>query len=168
MLFGELRPDHPPVQMADGSLMESDDFFALQMRRAGNVIIAITPEVTPPDLFATNALALGDISTEKDSDGILRRVKAFRIYRHWNPAFKKVEADPDFGIDLARRGLNRVKIILPRTGRQMTSKFRLTPKPIFHSPISSVTNFRPASRRKRKPSPTNASGTWASSSPRRN
>ena len=37
VLFGELRRDHPPVQMADGSLMESDDFFALQMRHAGNV-----------------------------------------------------------------------------------------------------------------------------------
>ena len=32
VLFGELRPDHPPVQMADGSIIESDDFFALQMR----------------------------------------------------------------------------------------------------------------------------------------
>ena len=47
VLFGELRPDHPAVQMADGSLMESDDFFALQMRNAGNVIIAFTPEITP-------------------------------------------------------------------------------------------------------------------------
>jgi hypothetical protein len=28
------------------------------------------------DLFATNALALGDISTERDSDGVLRRVKS--------------------------------------------------------------------------------------------
>jgi len=35
VLFGELRPDHAPVQMADGSIMESDDFFALQMRHAG-------------------------------------------------------------------------------------------------------------------------------------
>ena len=70
VLFGELRPDHPPVQMANGGLMESDDFFALQMRRAGNILLAITPEVTAlPDLFATNALALGDISSEKDSDG---------------------------------------------------------------------------------------------------
>ncbi len=50
------------------------------MRRAGNVILAFTPEVYPPRLFATNALALGDISTEKDSDGILRRVKG--LSRH--------------------------------------------------------------------------------------
>ena len=65
--------------------MESDDFFALQMRRAGNVLLAVEPGLVPPDLFLTNALALGDISTEKDSDGVLRRVKAFRFVRHWHP-----------------------------------------------------------------------------------
>jgi class 3 adenylate cyclase len=115
VLFGELRPDHPPVQMANGGLMESDNFFALQMRRANNVFIAITPEVTLPDLFATNALAIGDISTEKDSDGVLRRVKAFRIYRHWHPLFKKVEADPGFGIDLGQARVESKQIILPRS-----------------------------------------------------
>jgi class 3 adenylate cyclase/CHASE2 domain-containing sensor protein len=115
ILFGELRPDHPPVQMADGSLIESDDFFALQMRRAGNVLIAVTPEVTPPDLFTTNALASGDISTDKDSDGILRRVKAFRIYRHWHPLFKKIEADPELGVDLRNAKVEPDQIILPRS-----------------------------------------------------
>src|ERR1039457_6594527 len=88
VLFGELRPDHAPVQMADGNLIESDDFFALQMHRAGNVISAFTAEVTPPDLFTTNCLALGGISTERDSDGVLRQVKAFCIYRHWHPLFR--------------------------------------------------------------------------------
>ncbi len=115
ILFGELRPDHPPVQMADGSLIESDDFFALQMHRTGNTIIAATPDVTPPDLFATNALALGGISTEKDSDGILRRAKAFNVYRHWHPLFKKVEADPEFGVDLRRARIVAGQIILPRS-----------------------------------------------------
>jgi class 3 adenylate cyclase len=85
VLFGELRRDHPPVQMADGSLMESDDFLALQMHRAGNVLLAAEPDLVPPDLFLTNAFTLGDISTEKDSDGVLRRVKAFRFVRRWHP-----------------------------------------------------------------------------------
>ncbi len=115
VLFGELRPDHPPVQMADGSLIESDDFFALQARRADNVLIAVTPEVTPPDLFTTNALASGDISTDKDSDGILRRVKAFRIYRHWHPLFKKIESDPELGVDLRNAKVEPGRIILPRS-----------------------------------------------------
>ena len=114
VLFGELRQDHPPVQMADGSVIESDDFFAQQMRRAGNVVIAITPELRPPDLFATNALALGGISTDKDSDGTLRRVEAFHIYHRWHPLLKKAAAE--FGLDLDRAQFTPGKIILPQTG----------------------------------------------------
>jgi class 3 adenylate cyclase/CHASE2 domain-containing sensor protein len=109
VLFGELRPDHAPVAMADGSLIESDDFFALQMRRAGNVISAYTAEVTPPDLFATNSLALGDISTEKDSDGVLRRLKSFSL--KWHPAFKS--AAQQFGVDLQKARSGPGHVFLP-------------------------------------------------------
>ncbi|MEI8290649.1 MAG: adenylate/guanylate cyclase domain-containing protein [Verrucomicrobiota bacterium] len=84
VLFGELRHDHPPVQMEDASLMESDDFFAAQVRRAGDVVLAATSELYPPRLLATSALALGGISTDRDSDGVLRRVRAFRNVRHWH------------------------------------------------------------------------------------
>jgi class 3 adenylate cyclase/CHASE2 domain-containing sensor protein len=115
VLFGELRPDHPPVQMADDSLIESDDYFALQMRRAGNILIAATPDEIPPDLFATNALALGGISTEKDSDGILRRTKAFNVYRRWHPLFRGAEADPGLGIDLRQARVMAGQINLPRS-----------------------------------------------------
>jgi class 3 adenylate cyclase/CHASE2 domain-containing sensor protein len=114
VLFGELRNDHPPVQMADGSLVESDDFFARQMHRAGNVVIAITPELRPPDLFATNALALGGISTDKDSDGSLRRVEAYHIYLRWHPLLKKAAAE--FGLNLDQAQFAPGKIILPQSG----------------------------------------------------
>src|ERR1700722_4764604 len=112
VLFGELRPDHAPVQMADGSLIESDDFFALKMRRAGNVITAFTTEVSPPDLFATNSLALGDISTEKDSDGVLRRIKSFNL--KWHPAFKSTARQ--LGISLENARIEPDKILLPQPG----------------------------------------------------
>ena len=112
VLFGELRPDHAPVQMADGSIMESDDFFALQMRHAGNVISAFTPDTTPPDLFTTNSLMLGDISTEKDSDGVLRRIKSFNL--KWNAAFKS--ASHQWGVDLEHAQIEPDKILLPLPG----------------------------------------------------
>ncbi|HEY5043737.1 MAG TPA: adenylate/guanylate cyclase domain-containing protein [Verrucomicrobiae bacterium] len=108
VLFGELRPDHASVQMADGKSMESDDFFALQMRRAGNVITAFTPEVIPPDLFVTNSIALGDISTEKDSDGVLRRIKSFNL--NWHPAFKS--AARQLGVNLEKARIEPDKILL--------------------------------------------------------
>jgi class 3 adenylate cyclase/CHASE2 domain-containing sensor protein len=111
VLFGELRQDHPPVQMADGSLMESDDFFAMQMHRAGNVLLAVEPGLIPPDLFLTNALAPGDISTEKDSDGVLRRVKAFRLVRHWHPLIEN--AAQKNGLSLNDIRVERSRIVLP-------------------------------------------------------
>ena len=132
VLFGELRPDqHAPVEMTDGRLIESDDYFAFQMWRAGNVVIGITPQVVPPDLFATNALALGDISTEKDSDGVLRRVKAFRIYRRWNPYIKYFARPDQYDLDLDRAQVLPGEIILPQNGS--TNVVRL--------PIDVHTNF---------------------------
>ncbi|HSY20427.1 MAG TPA: adenylate/guanylate cyclase domain-containing protein [Candidatus Acidoferrales bacterium] len=109
VLFGELRPDHAAVQMAGGGMMESDDFFALQTHQASNVIAAFTVDVTPPDLFATNSLALGDISTEKDSDGVLRRIKSFNL--KWHPAFKSAARQMDINLGDAR--ILPDKIILP-------------------------------------------------------
>ena len=119
VLFDGLRPDHASVQMADGGTLESDDYFALQLRRATNVILATTADANLPNLFKTNALALGDISTEKDpEDGVLRRVKAFRIYRHWHPLFAK--AADDYGLDLQNAKFTPGKIILPQTGTTNT------------------------------------------------
>lgn len=114
VIFGESRPDHWPVQMQDGSLIESDEFFALQLSAASNVILAVTQEVTPPSLFLTNAFACADIFTDKDPDGILRRAKAFRVYRYWHPVFRQLEEDPEMGVDLDRAIIESRKILLPR------------------------------------------------------
>jgi len=117
VIFDELRPDHPPVRMADGSYLESDDFLALQIRRANNVILAVPEDLTPPPLFLTNALALADITTRKDSfDGKLRRAQAFRVCRKWHFAFRQVEADPEFGVDLRQARVEAGQVVLPRRG----------------------------------------------------
>ena len=114
VLFGELRSDQPWVPLADGRVEPSDDFFAEQLRRVGNVILATTPELIPPRLFATNAFALGDISTARDSDGILRRVKVFRDVRRWHPLFQQLANDPEIAADLDRARLVPGKILLPQ------------------------------------------------------
>jgi len=132
VLFSDLRPDHPLVQMADGNFVSSDDYFALQTRRADNVILAGTGDAALPDLFATNALALGDITTGKDSDGVLRRVRAFRDYRRWHPLFQK--AADEFGLDLADAKFTPGKIILLQTGTTNTVEV----------PVDAENNFAPA------------------------
>jgi class 3 adenylate cyclase/CHASE2 domain-containing sensor protein len=114
VLFGELRHDlQAPVQMNDGTLMESDDYFASQMRQAGNVTLAVTASIWPlPAEFVTNAFALGDISTEHDSDGVLRRVKAFRLYRQWHPYILMAASEFNLNLDHAR--ILPGKIVVPQ------------------------------------------------------
>ncbi len=112
VIFGELRPEHPQVVMADGSGMESDEFFAVQMKRASNVVVAITRNVRPPYWFQTNAWAVGHIVTDKDPDGILRRVQAFMPYpKTWNPLFVDVAAKMD--TDLGSAIIESNRIVLP-------------------------------------------------------
>jgi class 3 adenylate cyclase/CHASE2 domain-containing sensor protein len=115
VLFGELRRDHAPVSMADGQLIESDEYFGQQMRAANNVVLAAESGMVPPRLFRTNALSLGDITATKDPDGILRRAKAFRTYRKWHPCFQTVEDDPGFGVDLNKARVEPGMIVLPRS-----------------------------------------------------
>ncbi|HEY4415139.1 MAG TPA: adenylate/guanylate cyclase domain-containing protein [Verrucomicrobiae bacterium] len=112
VLFREIRTDHAPVLMPDGSLMESDDFFAQQIRQASNVISAFTPSALPADLFATNSMALGDISTSIDPDGVLRHLKSFNL--NWHPAFKS--AAKEYGVDLTQAQIKPDQIILSQPG----------------------------------------------------
>jgi len=115
VIFAELRPYDPLVKMADGSdSPESDQFFALQMRQAGNVIIAATEKTPPPALFLNSAFAPGDVVTEQAET--LRRAKAFRFYRKWHFAFAQVEADPDLGVHLDQARVEPRRIVLPRHG----------------------------------------------------
>jgi len=113
VIFAELRPDHAPVKMEDGTYPGSDDFFAQQIRRATNVILAVSRDMTLPDLFRTNAMALGDISTDKDQDGVLRRAKPFRMYRQWHRAFEQVQAE--LGFKLADAKISPREIVLSRS-----------------------------------------------------
>jgi class 3 adenylate cyclase/CHASE2 domain-containing sensor protein len=138
VMFRELRPDHAPLQLDDtgtkpsGSgtnLIESDEFLALQMRLAGNVLLGATADARLPDLFATNALDLGDISSVPDVDSVLRRVRAFRNYRFWHPVF--IRAENDYGVDLEKARFEPGQIILPQTGTTN----------LFIVPVDTDTNF---------------------------
>lgn len=138
VLFGDLREDHAPARLPKARssglsdfmralsprgappimrdergeffVVESDEYFAWQLHEAGMAILAADRGVLPPALFATNAAALGDISAEKDSDGVLRRVRAFRVYRRWHWLFERAAAE--FGIDLARAKIEPGRIVL--------------------------------------------------------
>jgi class 3 adenylate cyclase/CHASE2 domain-containing sensor protein len=114
VLFPDLRRDHFPL-IVNGTNVDSDDFFAERMRNSGNVILASDKGVLPAALFRNSALAMGDITVDRDSDGVLRRARAFRTYRLWHTAFRQVEADPDFDVDLRNARVDSNKIVLVRS-----------------------------------------------------
>ncbi|MGO8765898.1 MAG: CHASE2 domain-containing protein [Limisphaerales bacterium] len=130
VLFKDLRPDQQIlVEMADGRFILSDDYFALQLGRAGNAILGDTGDAPLPELFETNALAVGDITSDKDSDGVLRRVKAFRTYRRWHAIFQ--QAAEEYDLDLEHAKVQPGSIVIAQFGTTNTVTI----------PIDAATNF---------------------------
>ena len=118
-----VHPGQEPITITDrGQLVtyvESDDYFAWQLRHCNRGILAAEHGVPPADLFTTNALAIGDISADSDSDGVLRRARAFQFYTNWHWAFKMAETNRDdngmtLGIVLGHAQFEPGKIIFPR------------------------------------------------------
>ena len=100
VLFGELRADHSPIVLPGNKVTGSDAYFAQQMRKASNVVLAASKGVIPPSLFKTNAWALGHIDATADTDGVLRRAKAFAEYRDWHDLIREFARAN--GADLAK------------------------------------------------------------------
>ncbi len=112
VIFADLRPDHAPVKLPDGTLVPSDDYFATELKRSGSAILAANRGVIPEPLFRNNAAALGNISVQIDSDGILRRDKPFQDLRIWHPIILKAAAE--YGFDLTKTKIQRDTLTLVR------------------------------------------------------
>ena len=118
--LARMPPSQKPVTYTNESgetltLLESDDYFAWQLKRSGVAVLAAERGVLPLALFATNALSLGDIAAEADPDGVLRRARAFHDYRLWHRGFLQVAADKSFGVDLNWVRLEPGFVVLQRT-----------------------------------------------------
>lgn len=124
IMFGDQRHDHAVVNMKDGSVIESDEFFAQSMSKASNVFLAFTTDLPPDPLFATNCLALGDITTDKDPDGVLRRARAFQVWRQWHPFIVDFASANQMELDAAT--VLPGKILIPYTDADTKSKTNYT------------------------------------------
>jgi class 3 adenylate cyclase/CHASE2 domain-containing sensor protein len=112
VLFAELRLDHPPVPLRDGTEVSSDEYFARQLKESGNVILAADQDVMPHRLFATNCSVVANISVSKDADGVLRRDRAFEDIRVWASLIQAEAKKFDF--DLSRTRILPGRIIFVR------------------------------------------------------
>jgi class 3 adenylate cyclase/CHASE2 domain-containing sensor protein len=107
VVFAELRPDHQPG-VVEGRPIISDDFFAEEIRKAGNVILAGKKGVLPHDHFRTNALAVADVTTHREVDSILRRAEAVADIPAWHPLLKLAAHAFDWDLQRARFESNRI------------------------------------------------------------
>src|SRR2546429_6213182 len=78
ILFRELHPPSPETALKIGEqTVHSDDYFASQLRRTSNSVLAVMDEKTgdhwralvPADRFRTNAWQLGHITSDRDAAG---------------------------------------------------------------------------------------------------
>lgn len=107
-----------------GKPLSSDDFLGWQLRRAGNAILGCSGEVItnewralhPIESLATNALALGYASADRDDDGVIRRVRPFRedagLGRIWHLGILLVQ--DRLRLDLTNAVVGRGRLTLPR------------------------------------------------------
>ncbi|KAF0179251.1 MAG: Adenylate/guanylate cyclase [Limisphaerales bacterium] len=130
VLFGELRFDHPQVVVATNQApLSSDEFFAARIREAGNVAIATSDGLAPNPLFLGNSLALGDISSERDSDGVLRHARAFRTVRFWHTVIERYAARYDFNPKLVLTG--PTEILVPGTTQTLVIQIPIDTAQMF-------------------------------------
>jgi class 3 adenylate cyclase/CHASE2 domain-containing sensor protein len=112
----------PPVQAPGQTqkplsiLIESDDFFSFCLRQSRNVVLAALPKLLPHPAFMTNALAIGHVegskaeASEQDSDGILRRFKAFDTFRLWHPAIRAYAEKHHLSLDSAQINESQIQL----------------------------------------------------------
>ncbi len=96
VIFAEKRSDQM-VDLVDADTKQtnrgaSDWLFATDLRNSGVAIISADSDVMPHPFFATNALAVANITVERDSDGVLRRDLPFKDYRDWHPFIRQFAA----------------------------------------------------------------------------
>lgn len=84
IIFSDRRDDLANMMFPDGTTKESDLFFADEIGKASNVIIASTPNLIADPLFRAYAAAVGDITSNADADGVLRKARPFNELRVWN------------------------------------------------------------------------------------
>ena len=106
VMFDQSRPFDAKVLFGT-NLIESDQFLIRQMRQAENVVLG-TADVSPHPGFRDAAAAIGDIATVRDGDGVLRRARAFRDYRLWDPKILTSATINGWHLDQARVRTNRI------------------------------------------------------------
>jgi adenylate cyclase len=119
VLFSEVRTDHPPVMLPDGTSINSDRYFAHQIKESGNVILGADRDLVPADMFRENAWRVANISVDRDRDGVLRRARAYQDYRVWHPFIEVMAGNNDVDLSKTRIESNRITFVRRRASEEI-------------------------------------------------
>lgn len=108
-ILGEERPDHPAVELPDGTVLGSDAFLAAQLKDSGPAILACAVGKPPAPIFRSSGVTLGGVDRTVDSDGVTRRIPAFLDHRFVSVPLQRF-ADRR-GLEVRWTGSNRVEFI---------------------------------------------------------
>jgi class 3 adenylate cyclase/CHASE2 domain-containing sensor protein len=119
VLFAELRNDHPPVKLPDGTSLSSDQYFARQIKESGNVILGAAQDLMPARLFRDSAWRVANISVGRDPDGVLRHARAYQDYPVWHAFIEQMATE--YGLDLSKTIVepNRITFFRQRAGEEI-------------------------------------------------
>jgi class 3 adenylate cyclase/CHASE2 domain-containing sensor protein len=101
ILFSEEYPreESTDQKLSNGETTSSDNFFAMQIGAASNVVLSAENDTLPAPAFAEKAYALGSIDSQSEY-GVLRRVLPFTTLRVWNDRILALRKPLD--LDLSR------------------------------------------------------------------
>jgi class 3 adenylate cyclase/CHASE2 domain-containing sensor protein len=85
VLFDTRRPDDPNPIAADHTTLGADAYFADVIKNSGITLLGTEHGVTPDTLFQQGAVDLGNVGTDFDDDGVLRKDRPYVVYRVWDP-----------------------------------------------------------------------------------
>jgi adenylate cyclase len=125
ILFSEVHDAQMLAQAPDGTLMSTDQIFVDALARSSNIVLAANQGLLPAPLFRSVAMTTGDIAADSDTDGTLRRVKPFRVYKEWNPYLERILTHPQFQFDLATGYIRDKKLIVTQAGAKEPTEIPL-------------------------------------------
>lgn len=125
-MFPELAPRKPEEFVVDPEFghLSSDEFFAVQMRRAGHVFLGVEDDTIPAPLFRTNAAGLASIVAHTDN-AVLRRVKPFQEVKIWNGIIAGLVKPLGLQLSQAKVYSNRLEI--PRVSADLRDEIYVIP-----------------------------------------
>ncbi len=108
-VLSEERPDHAPVELADGTAQTSDGFFAGELGNSASAILGCAVGSPPAPLFRSTGVILGGVDRTVDGDGVTRRIPAFLDHRLISVPLQRF-ADRR-GLEVRWSGSNRIEFI---------------------------------------------------------